>query len=165
MLTSLQFYLYLVLSSYGSRQRRDHATFGSDYDPTHPLTSDIPMTDRKQSWDAGADKPFSTPRGYGHLRQESGASVSSVTDYQYHRRGVSYSDAGYSGYDYQQPYVSGGQAYKASGYVDQPVGAYTVDPGPTPKFSQSYYTGDNAAASQVDRPLPSQPHPGNRVSR
>jgi hypothetical protein len=150
-----------VLSSYSSRQQRDHATFGSDYDPTHPLTSDIPMTDRNQQWDAGADKPFSAPRGYGHVRQES---VSSVTDYQYYGRGASYSSAGYGEYDDKGPNVSRGRTVRGNSYLDHPAGAHTVDPGPTPMFSESYYTRDNAEASDVNRPLPSQPHPGNWIS-
>jgi hypothetical protein len=159
--TDSQFYLYLVLSSYGSRQQRDHATFGSDYDPTHPLTSDIPMTDRNRSWDAGADKSFSPPRGYGHVRQES---VSSVTEYQYYGRGASYNSAGSGEYDDKGPQVSRGQSLRRNGYPDQPAGAYTVDPGPTPVFSESYYTGENMVTADVNRPLPSQPHPGKWTS-
>jgi len=155
-LASVQFYLYLVLSSYKSRQQHDHAMFGSDYDPTHPLTSDIPMMDRHQSWDAGADKPYSASRGYGHVRQES---VTSVTDDQYHRRGASYSSAGYGEYDHKGPNNSRGQSLRANSHLDHPVGAHTADPGPTPMFSESYYTGGNGVASDVNRPLPSRPHP------
>ena len=158
--THSQFYLYLVLSSYKSRQQHDHAMFGSDYDPTHPLTSDIPMMDRHQSWDAGADKPSSASRGYGHVRQES---VTSVTDDQYHRRGASYSSAGYGEYDHKGPNVSRGQSLRANSHLDHPVGAHTADPGPTPMFSESYYTGGNGVASDVNRPLPSRPHPGNWI--
>jgi hypothetical protein len=65
-----------VLSAYSAAQQRDHAIYGSEYDPTKPLTEDIPLADRA-SRAIDDDAPAGLPRGYGHLRQESTESAAS----------------------------------------------------------------------------------------
>jgi len=115
------------------------------------------MTDRNDSWGSTADKVQGAPRGYGHLRQESGASVSSVTDYKYHQRTASFGNVGYGGYD-PQPYHPNHRPSRSDSFPDQPVHAHTQDPGPTPQFSESYYTGN--AAANLEKPERSQSHPG-----
>jgi hypothetical protein len=112
------------------------------------------MTDRNGSWDAGVNKTQAVPRGYDHLRQESVASVTNATDYKGHQRLASFGNAGFGGYQRDDPYVDDGQP---SRFPDQPENAYTMDPGPTPQFSESYYTG--GAASSLDPPERSRPHP------
>jgi hypothetical protein len=108
------------------------------------------MTDRSGSWDASVDNTEAAPHGYGHLRQESVASVTSVTDYKHHQRLASFGNGGY------RPYVYDGQLPR---FPDQPSNAYTTDPGPTPQFSESYYT-KGVGVSNLDPPERSQPHPG-----
>lgn len=75
-LVIMQTYLYFVLSSYIAGQERDHNKYDSMYDPTKPLASDIPLTDRADPWDSRASMD-SPPRGY-HDRSESIDSVSTV---------------------------------------------------------------------------------------
>lgn len=71
-------YLYFVLSSYGSSQRRDH----EKYDQLH--NDGIPMNRRNDPWDSrnSTDSLYSptnrTAHGYNHVRQESGGSVSDM---------------------------------------------------------------------------------------
>ncbi|KAF8078540.1 hypothetical protein FPV67DRAFT_1405282, partial [Lyophyllum atratum] len=69
----LQIYLYVVLSSYGTSQRRDH----EKYDQLN--NESIPMNTRSDPWDSrpSVDSPRS-PQGYSHVRQESATSVSDV---------------------------------------------------------------------------------------
>jgi len=74
----LHIYLYIVLSSYGNSQRRDHEKYDQ-------LSNDsIPMNTRNDPWDSrhSADSLHSptnrTEHGYGHVRQESGGSVSDM---------------------------------------------------------------------------------------
>ncbi|KAF8898657.1 hypothetical protein BD779DRAFT_1484993 [Infundibulicybe gibba] len=76
-------YLYLVLLGYGSSQRRDHAKYDQLADPTN-INNNIPMHNRNDPWDSRPSTesnhtpPSSTPKGYGHLRQESVASVADI---------------------------------------------------------------------------------------
>jgi hypothetical protein len=71
-------YLYIILSSYGNSQRRDHEKYDQ-------LSNDsIPMNTRNDPWDSrhSTDSLHSptnrTEHGYGHVRQESGGSVSDM---------------------------------------------------------------------------------------
>jgi len=74
----LQTYLYFILSSYGSSQRRDH----EKYDRVQ--NENIPMNPRNDPWDSrqSTDSLYSprnrTAHGYDHVRQESGGSVSDM---------------------------------------------------------------------------------------
>ncbi|RDB28594.1 hypothetical protein Hypma_015442 [Hypsizygus marmoreus] len=75
-LAILHIYLYIILSSYGSSQRRDHEKYDQ-------LNNDsIPMNKRNDPWDSrpSADSVLSPRDGhnYNHLRQESGTSVSDM---------------------------------------------------------------------------------------
>lgn len=130
----MQLYFYVVVSSYTSAQQRDHEKYDSVYDPTNPLTSDIPMTSRNDPWDSRPS--MDEDAGYGHARQASDASV--------------LGDKGYGGYPpARQPSNRTG--------VSQPPSAYTQDPGPTPNYNNNYFTG---RGEDINRPPTSQAHPG-----
>jgi hypothetical protein len=76
--SSSKLYLYTVLSSYGSSQRRDH----EKYDQLH--NDSIAMNRRNDPWDSrhSTDSLYSpanrSAHGYNHIRQESGGSVSDM---------------------------------------------------------------------------------------
>jgi hypothetical protein len=64
LLAILQLYLFVVLSSYGTAQRRDHDQYDRIYDPSQPLTAEnIPLDNPTDPWDSrpsvdhGADDP------------------------------------------------------------------------------------------------------------
>jgi len=156
-LAAVQFYFYLVVSSYSSAQQRDHANFDSEYDPTNPLTRDIPMTN-KAAW-GGRDSPEYAPRGYGHLRQESEGSISSLTNYPYHQRKPSVTKGEHSGYDPAAYPFNRKPTMRGLTIPEHPENAHTQEPNPTPGFSDAYGTG-GAGADSVDRPKASQVHPG-----
>jgi hypothetical protein len=149
----VQIYFYTVLTSYGSSQRRDHRKYDEVYDPVRPLTSDIPMTNRGDAWDSSDSSHQSAGRGYNHVRQDSDASVSTVLGDKFQKPQEGFSDAGYGGYS--QP------AYppqpSTSDFSHPPPHAHTQEPGPTPTYYDSYYSGGNP---YVDRPAASQTHPG-----
>ncbi|KAI0080099.1 hypothetical protein K474DRAFT_1590749 [Panus rudis PR-1116 ss-1] len=135
----VQFYLYIVLSSYGTGQRLDHEKYDSMYDPTKPLTSDIPMANRSDPWDSrpSNDALMRDAAGY-HSRQSSTASVSTVM-----------ADKP----QYPQDYNS----YDQNAYPPVlPGPAHTQSPGPTPHVNDY----SNAGYGGVNAPAPSQPHPG-----
>jgi len=136
LLAIVQVYLYFVMSAYASGQERDNTRYDSLYDPTKPLASDIPLTNRGDPW---ASRPstdsLANPRGY-HDRSDSVNSVSTVM-----------------GDKMQQP-----RDYDAYGQAPaQPGNAYTEDPGPTPAINDNYYGGDYN--NGLDYPERSQPHP------
>ncbi|KAL4242154.1 hypothetical protein ABKN59_001866 [Abortiporus biennis] len=135
LLAIVQSYLLIVVSSYGTGQRLDHEKYDSMYDPTKPLTSDIPLATRTDPWDARPSTDMLMRGGGGyHTRDNSLASVSTVMgDKQQQTR-----DYGYQ------------SAYPPS----PPNHAYTQDPGPTPHAN--YYPSSNGG---VGIPEPSQPHP------
>lgn len=90
------------------------------YDPTKPLTSDIPLSNR--GWDTQPSDDIAGRAGY-HSKHES---VSSV-----------YTDKPQQGQDF------GG--YGQNTYPPSfPNYAHTQDPGPTPRANQYYATGDGA---------------------
>lgn len=112
------------------------------YDPTHPLTADIPLNDRGDPWESRpSDADLREPGAY-HNRQDSFGSVDTVM-----------------GDKVQQPRYSG---YGQNTYPPvQPGAAYTQDPTPTPQAQDPYYyqagyTGGNG----MDQPERTQPHPG-----
>ena len=125
-------YFYVVVSSYGTGQRLDHEKYDSMYDPTYPLTSDIPLNNRGDPWDArpSDDIPFTSR--YQHDRGDSVTSVDHIT-----------ADKPYDPY--------GGPSY--------PSGAYSQEPNPTPYVQDPYYSSYNTGGS-MSRPEMSQPHPG-----
>lgn len=165
LLAIIQGYLYIVVSSYGSSQRRDHKKYDSLYDPTNTLTDNIPMNNRNDPWDSrpstdSLHDPIHN-RGYNHVRQDSIASVSDVLDQPLQQPKDQFShppDYGYQQSSYP-PYSQGYLDRKASkgNVLPPPDHAYTQDPGPTPKYSDTFYSGPAAA---LDRPVDSQAHPG-----
>ncbi|TFK41079.1 hypothetical protein BDQ12DRAFT_678850 [Crucibulum laeve] len=161
-LVILQVYLYVVVSSYGTSQRRDHDKYDQLYDPTRPLNSDsIQMNNRTDPWDSRpSTESLHSPEGrndrdYKHLRQTSAASASDVMSQPYQEPKDSLSNADY-GYQTQTAYppYSDGQTTNKPAY---PSYAYTQEPGPTPQYNDNYYSGPS---SNVDRPAHAQSHPG-----
>ena len=53
-LNALQLYLFVILSSYGATQRRDLGEYDRLYDPSQPLTENIPLgpTGHTDPWDS-----------------------------------------------------------------------------------------------------------------
>lgn len=107
-LAIIQGYLLLVVSSYGSSQRRDHQQYDASGDPTHPLTKDtIPMTDR-DPWDSRPSTDLAGPESnraqYQHLRQMSSASASDILNQPHQHPDDSLSnDYGYKSSYYNAP--------------------------------------------------------------
>lgn len=74
-----QLYLYFVLLGYGKQQQNDHEQYKSLYSVAS--YNDIPMTaNRGDPWDARPSMDETTPMQgtYGHARNESEASVSTI---------------------------------------------------------------------------------------
>ncbi|RPD64948.1 hypothetical protein L227DRAFT_571406 [Lentinus tigrinus ALCF2SS1-6] len=132
----VQTYLYVVLSSFGKGQRRDHTRY-------HSLSSkslnNIPLEDRGGAWDSRNSTEILVQPG-GHARHDSDASVATIMADPVQ----GYADHNYSAYP-------------------PPAGAYTQDPGPTPRAYDNYYdnrNNTNAYSGGVVYPEHSQPHPG-----
>lgn len=126
-----QLYFYFIAASYGTGQRLDHEKYDSMYDPTKPLTSDIPLSNR--GWETQPSDEAAGRAGF-HAKHES---VSSV-----------YTDKPQQVQDY------GNGGYGLATYPPSfPNYAHTQDPGPTPSTNQYYATGEGV-------PDPVQPHPG-----
>ncbi|KAI0330560.1 hypothetical protein GY45DRAFT_1250531 [Cubamyces sp. BRFM 1775] len=132
LLAIMQTYLYVIVSSFGKGQRRDHSKYQSLYDSSRSLNS-IPLMDRG-AWDSRMSTDALVQPG-GHARHDSDASVATV---------MADKVQGYSDYDYS--------AYPP------PANAHTQDPGPTPRAYDSYYDANPPAG--VDYPQRSQAHPG-----
>lgn len=137
-------YLFVVLSSYGKSQRRDHDQYDRVYDPTQPLTESIPL--QNDPWDSRPsddyhDKPGYADRDYKHARQPSAMSASEVLSQQY-----------------QEPKDSFAQNYSLSQEPDYPSYAHTPASVPTPTANhyQTAYSSNNG----LERPSQAQPHPG-----
>ncbi|KAJ3568802.1 hypothetical protein NP233_g5480 [Leucocoprinus birnbaumii] len=134
LLAILQGYLFLVISSYGSAQRRDHQQYDGLSDPTHPLTKDtIPMADRSDPWDSRASDEFNrvppaNGAQYQHLRQISTASASDILNEPQQKPDDSLS----SDYGYKSSYYPGPQANTYSS--QHPQSSYPSD---------GYYTGSS----------------------
>jgi hypothetical protein len=125
------------------------------------------MTNRGEPWDArpSDDSLVNERHGYGHTPGDSSGSVAAVLNDKLHQPSEGYSDTGYGGYEPTYPparQLSTDQAYGSNKQLPHrapsyPEGAYTQEPGPTPGYSDNYYTGPGG---YVDRPTPSQAHPG-----
>ena len=135
---SIKLYFYIVISSYGSGQRLDHEKYDSMYDPTYPLTSDAPLNNRGDPWDARPSDDIPLTSRYQHGREDSFTSVDNITAAD--KRGAPY-----------DPY--GGPTYPS-----EPGEAYTQEPNPTP-HDPYYYNAYNVGGS-MPRPDTAQPHPG-----
>jgi len=101
-LAIMQFYLYLVLSSYGSSQRRDHDQYFQLNDPVN--ADAIPMGNRSDPWDARPSSDLArtnTQKPYNHVRQESSLSVSDVMSQPAEQPKDS---LGYQQYEYQDSF-------------------------------------------------------------
>lgn len=137
----LQLYFYIVVSSYGTGQRLDHEKYDSMYDPTHPLTSDIPLNNRGDPWDARHSDDIPLTARYEHDRGDSFASIDTITADK--ARGPPYAP------------------YGGAPYPSEPNVAYTQEPNPTPHVADSYYySGGYNAGGSMPRPEAVQPHPG-----
>ncbi|EJF67029.1 hypothetical protein DICSQDRAFT_131301 [Dichomitus squalens LYAD-421 SS1] len=126
----VQTYLYVVVSSFGKGQRRDHTRYSSLLNESSKSMT-IPLTDRG-AWDPRTSME-NLVQPSGHARHDSDASVATV---------MADKPQGYSDYP---PHVPGN--------------AYTQEPGPTPRVYDSYYDNYNATGG-VGYPERSQAHPG-----
>ncbi|PSS37554.1 hypothetical protein PHLCEN_2v570 [Hermanssonia centrifuga] len=138
-----QLYFYVVISSYGAGQRLDHEKYDSMYDPTNPLTSDIPLNNRGDAWDSRPSDDNIPRNGTGyHDRHDSMGSMDNIMD-------NSEQKPQYGGY--------AGTAYPPA----QPGVAYTQDPTPTPHAQGGdYYSSSYDANGNMEWPERTQPHPG-----
>jgi len=145
----MQIYLYFVVLSYSRMQREDHRSFDSS-----GATTGIPMQDRSgDGWNSrpsidaltlnAAPTGTSVNRGrstretpYGHLRQESDASVASMLT--------------------EKPMEPARYDYNNAGYPAHPSHAYTQDPEPTPYSNNNYYS---SGTGSVSPPQNTQAHP------
>ncbi|KAJ8084101.1 hypothetical protein PM082_002868 [Marasmius tenuissimus] len=146
-LAIMHVYLYVVLASYSSVQQKDHVKYNDLKGASTPET--IPMNNRND-WDARPSSDFAE-QGYSHGRQASTASMSDVIHQPVHQPRDAYSDA-YSRPSPPQRQFSSGSAFQ------QPAHAYTQEPGPTPRYNESYYPGNEPAG--IGRPAQAQAHPG-----
>ncbi|KAL5533775.1 hypothetical protein ACEPAG_235 [Sanghuangporus baumii] len=170
LLAVMQFYLYTVISSYGTGQRRDHDEYKSIYSVTGVESGAIPLADRADPWDARAsiddDREGTVPlardigRGTGHARNDSAASVSTILAEkpQTEARSIYSERASATGGGAYPPQRQGTFANTRNGSVDNnppyggaggfsyPSNVYTHDPQPTPQTfgSSANYFGGNS---------------------
>ncbi|KAF8974001.1 hypothetical protein BDZ97DRAFT_1900723 [Flammula alnicola] len=148
-LAALHIYLFVVISSYGKSQRRDHDQYDQVYDPSQPLTENIPL--QNDPWDSRPSGDYNYLGGrqnndYKHVRQESSVSASDVYNQAYQEPKDAFST---SNYDYS-PYPSNTHDPAYPSY------AHTQNALPTP--TNDYY--NPPADPRIERPLQVQPHPG-----
>lgn len=171
---SVQFYLYTVISSYGTGQRDDHERYKSIYSVTN-FDSGIPLANRADPWDArpsfdedAAQAPLA--RNVGHRHNESDASVSTILAEkpQQEARSIysereSIANDGRGGYPPQRQgtYASARQGSVSSAFA-HPGNAYTQEPQPTPHgYADNYYSSATPAyGNDLERPGRTQAHPG-----
>ncbi|KAF7799053.1 hypothetical protein EIP86_010283 [Pleurotus ostreatoroseus] len=141
LLAIAQLYFYVVISSYGAGQRLDHEKYDSMYDPTNPLTADIPLNTRNDPWDARPSSDNLLPHerdayaGGFHSRQDSFGSVDTIAGDKAHQRQNSFA------------------------MTAQPGAAYMQEPTPTPHEQDPYYYSSSYGAG-LGQPERTQPHPG-----
>ncbi|KAJ6604743.1 hypothetical protein DFH09DRAFT_1443906 [Mycena vulgaris] len=138
-LAALHIYLYVVITSYSSTQRRDHAKYDSLNQSPPFQNENTAMNNSRYS----ADAPYQRGGEYAHLNRESAASMSDVL-----------------AEPIQQP--SDGYSMRSSQRKPTlPANAYTEDEAPTPRVGQSYYSNDRTmVAGNLEKPSLSQAHPG-----
>jgi len=152
-LAVLQAYLFVVLSSYGRSQRRDHNQYDQVYDPTQPLTTEnIPLHNQNDPWDSRPSGDYQDLRRQGskytHVRQRSSTSASEVFGQSYQEPKDAFST---SNYEYSA-YPSKADDSQNLAY---PTYAYTHNVLPTPTDNYLNPSSD----SQIERPVQAQPHP------
>ena len=140
-----QIYLYVVIASYGNSQRRDHDRYNQVYDPTQPITENVPLNNQNDPWDsrpsAESNRSRSGPNTaqYQHLRQFSTASASDILNQHHQQPDDSLSnDYGYQSSHYTIPQ----EKPLERGY------STTRPPLPTSRSNDGYYTDP----SYQDRP-------------
>ncbi|TDL28317.1 hypothetical protein BD410DRAFT_824105 [Rickenella mellea] len=161
-LAIMQFYLYIIVSSYGTGQRKDHEKYDALNNMQAGGGSDIPMTtNRGDPWDARPSLDEDSPR---HVRRDSAASVATILGekQQQPREYLNYSDAPTSSYPPQrQPtYASRRQQSTDDAYLPQPSNVYTQDPASTPQYYSNYNNYYPEASGGVEAPGRAQAHPG-----
>ncbi|KAG0708944.1 hypothetical protein DFH29DRAFT_993797 [Suillus ampliporus] len=144
----VQFYLFIVVSSYGSTQRQDHEKYDALNDTTKPLTDDIPMADRGDPWDYRASAEYDD--GRGHIRNQSTASTMTNAPLQKesYAFGSSYLAPTYP--PQPQPQVERQQSTRTA--VSHPSSTYTQTPTP----ANNYY----GSGGPIGQPATTQAHPG-----
>ena len=95
-------YLFVVLSSYGTAQRRDHDQYDRIYDPNQPLTENIPLDNHADPWDSRPSAEYRDQygAGYRHVRNQSSVSASDIMNDSYQKP-----KDGLSNYDYSYGYT------------------------------------------------------------
>jgi hypothetical protein len=145
---AVQFYFYLIVTSYGNAQQRDSNNYEAGFD-AKPLTTDIPLSDRAEPWKSRPSHDRLLNAGLGeysqsHQRNNSGQSVSTVMGEPLQRE-----VGGYDNYESVYP--------PRQNSTRQPANAYTQDPGPTP--IDNYLSGDDTGGAGMNRPMATQAHP------
>ncbi|KAF4572839.1 hypothetical protein EYR36_007349 [Pleurotus pulmonarius] len=141
LLLAVHIYFYVVISSYGTGQRRDHAKYNQINDNTM-AGDNIPMDAR---YDSNEDLRNPTNgQNYNHLRQDSVGSVADIMGAPVQQPKDGFSNP----YNYSSP-PQNYQPYKRSS-LSQPSYAYTQDPGPTP-MAQDYYSQDQNQLPSTQR--------------
>lgn len=158
-----------MITSYSSGQQRDRAKYDALGSPNQ-TNENIAMNTRADAWDArdSTDDYRGGGNGqYGHVRQQSGASMSDVmsepmrqprdgmSDYNYQQQQTYPPQQAYR--DDQPSYGNPSRQGSRDTYVSHPSTAYTQAPAATPRFTEGYYGGPS---KDLDRPAQAQPHPG-----
>jgi hypothetical protein len=148
LLAALHAYLFFVLTSYGNAQRRDHNQYDQVYDPSQPLTENIPL--QNDPWDSRLSGDYTGgrrggPAEYKHVRQESSVSASDVYGQQYQEPKDAFSTTNFE----YSAYPTNPQNPSYPSY------AHTPAPVPTPTANSQFLATD----SRIETPMQSQPHP------
>lgn len=142
-----------MLVSYSNAQQQDQVKYDA-LGSTNALQADsFPMNNRSsQPWDNRPRADQYNDKGFAHHRQDSTTSMSDVMTQPVHQPKDSY-------YYSEEPQTYPPQGYHARQALgpSQPSQAYTADPGPTPQYSDTMYSGPS---SSLDRPAYAQAHPG-----
>jgi len=141
-LAVVQLYLFIVLSSYGKNQRRDHDQYDRLNDAQPLKTEDIPL--ESEPWDNNGKQK----RGYRHLRQESGTSVSDIMGQPFQQPKDTMSMTSYGGYE------SYGIEQSQPSYASHPRRVTSPVPTNTPYFDRGPQSVDSSFGKHTPR-LPS----------
>ncbi|KJA29156.1 hypothetical protein HYPSUDRAFT_32522 [Hypholoma sublateritium FD-334 SS-4] len=150
-LAALHIYLYVVISSYANSQRRDHDRYNQVYDPSQPITENVPLNEQNDPWDSRPSGDYLGGRknsNYNHVRQESSMSASDVYNQPYQEPKDAFSTSNlnydYANYDSQNPQNPAYPSY-----------AHTQNALPTPTNNYNTVPAD----SRIEHPLQAHPHP------